>query len=149
MAAKRLSQGYTLLELMLCISILTVLTGISLISVAAPQQLLTIQGYQIQAKQRLTQARVTAMLTGHSVSISLTPWVWWLDEEKAFTIPQESGWRWQTNLSKITWDAHGHFTLIDTQGQRCLTPQMLQLTYNQKEKVWIDLDSQAQQIQVH
>lgn len=152
MAAKHqraLNQGYTLLELLLSISILTALTGISLIGIAAPQQLLTVQQYQMQARQVFTQARLTALLTGHPVMVNLTPWVWWLDEEKAISFPQDSGWRWQTNLSKIKWNDQGRFALIDTQGAVMTTPQTLQLTYNQKEKVWIDLDPQIQQVQIH
>jgi prepilin-type N-terminal cleavage/methylation domain-containing protein len=142
-------KGYTLLELMLCISIITVLTGISLISVAAPQQLLTEQSYLIQARQVLTQTRLAAMLTGRSITLSVTPWIWWSDEQKVLTLPPESGWRWQTDLSKIHWDVQGHFVLTDTQGQMVSIPKTLQLTYNQKEKVWISFDPQTQRFQVH
>ena len=149
MASKSLAKGYTLLELMLCISILTVLTGISLISVAAPQQLLTVQSYQMQARQLLTQTRLTALLTGRSITLSITPWIWWVDEQKALTLMSDSGWRWQTDVNKINWDAKGHFALIDTRGQMVTIPQMLRLTYNQEEKVWINLDPQTQRIQVH
>ncbi len=144
-----LAKGYTLLELLLCISIITVLTGISLISVAAPQQLLTVQSYQMQTRQTLMQARLTAMLTGHPVTLSITPWIWWLDERKALTLMPDSGWRWQTDLSKLKWDARGQFILTDTHGQIVTTPQTLRLTYNQKEKVRIDLDPQTQHVQVH
>lgn len=149
MAPQSLAQGYTLLELMLCISIITVLTGVSLISVAAPQQLLTIQSYQMQARQLLTQTRLTTLLTGRPISLSVTPWIWWIGEQKALTLTPESGWRWQSDVSKVNWDAQGHFALIDTRGQMVNTPQMLRLTYNQKEKVWIHLDPKTQHIQVH
>lgn len=146
---RKLAQGYTLLELMLCISIITALTGISLISVAAPQQLLTVQSYQMQARQVLTQTRLMAMLTGRPITLSITPWIWWLDEQKSMTLIPDSGWRWQTDLSKINWDEKGYFDLTNTQGKTVTTPQTLRLIYNQKETVWIEINPQTQHIQVH
>jgi prepilin-type N-terminal cleavage/methylation domain-containing protein len=146
---RNLATGYTLLELMLCISIITVLTGISFISVAAPQQLLAVQSQRIEAHRILTQVRLASLLAGRSITLSITPWIWWRDEQKALILAPESGWRWQTELSKINWNEKGQFSLINTQGQEVGTPQTLRLTYNQKEKFRIEFDPQSQRIQVH
>lgn len=142
------AQGYTLLELMLTVSLLAILTGLSLISIASPRLLMEAQNQKNQVAQIIAKAQLQPLLTGQATQLIFTPWALWMNERKVMELPQGGGWQWQTNIDKVRLSANGSIQLIMATGQSSASPQMAILTYNQTRMVEVEINPQLQTLGV-
>lgn len=133
-------SGYTLLELLVTLSILGVLTSISFISIAAPLGLLKKES-QISHLSNLFQlSQLHSLLTGESTQLSFTPWVLWINDRKALEFSKDSPWQWQTTINTVQIQPDGNLQITTSEGKTSLLPQQAILTYNQEGVAWVDLN---------
>jgi Tfp pilus assembly protein FimT len=136
-------NGYTVIELLVTVSIMTVLTGISLISIAAPGKLLEKSTLLNQISTSLNQAETDTLVTGKTVTVSITPFALWIGDTKQLEWPEASGWQWHGDIKDITLKPDGSLSLTDTSGDIQTSPKEVVLTYNQKRVALLHLDPLA------
>jgi prepilin-type N-terminal cleavage/methylation domain-containing protein len=136
-------NGYTLLELLIAVSILLVITGISLVGIASPRTMLEKESMISEITQILTQAQLTSVLRGTTVTLSFTPVALWIDEVKRLEFNEASGFRWKTDISKLVFHGNGDTTVLDSNGRSDTLSKAVQLTYNQKAIASVQIDSDA------
>jgi len=139
----KVKPGYTVLELLITVSILMALTGISLISFAAPRHLIEKETLLVQVTETIQQARLQPMLQGKAATISITPWTMWLNDKKQVEFTATSGWQWKGNISLITIQPDTSLSIRSTNGKIETTPQEAVLTYNQSRVAAIVLNPQS------
>jgi len=140
---KKHQPGYTVLELLITVSILLALTGISLISFAAPRYLFEKETVIAQMTEVVNQARLQPMLQGQATTLSITSGTLWLNDEKRLEFTPQSGWQWKGNISLITIQPDTSLSIRSTNGKTESTPQEAVLTYNQERVAAIVFNPQS------
>lgn len=140
--------GYTVMELLITVSLLTILTSISLISIASPKRLLEKETVLAEVSQLINQIQLEPMLKGQASKVSFTPWVVWVNEQKRLEFPQDSGWQWETAVKDLSIQPDNTLSIIDSKGQAVHLPQEVVLTYNQSRVAAIRLTPDQNVIRV-
>lgn len=144
----RQAMGYTLLELLVTISIMAVLATISMTSFASPNFLLQAEGKKSEISQLLAKAQLNPILSGQKLEVSFTNLAVWLNDNKRMVFDADTGWRWETDIGKVIFLTDGSLTMINARGLSVDTPQTVFLTYNQKHVLRLDFNPKTQSVQV-
>jgi prepilin-type N-terminal cleavage/methylation domain-containing protein len=141
-------RGYTLLELLITVGILSTLAGISLTSIAAPQRMLEKEAMVARISSNLDRVQMQALLTGHPTTLSWTPWVLWQDEKKLIEFEQNGPWQWGSSIQNLQIRGDASLSLTDSRGRMSFLPQTLSLTYNQKQVALVAVDPQTGSLEI-
>ncbi len=126
-------KGYSLLELLVTLTILTALTGVSLIGFASPKALLDRESTLTLVANLLENAQLRSLFTGKTTTLSWTPYAWWMNEQKTLDFGTNSPWRWQNEIQSVQLQADGGLSVTDQNGQDSTLPQAVKLFYNQTQ----------------
>lgn len=134
------ASGYTVMELLVTVSLLVALTGISLISIASPRQLLEKETVLAQVSALVSQVQLEPLVKGQSVKLSFTPWTLWVNDQKRLEFPQNGPWQWKSEIKDLTIQPDNHFSAINQDGEAENLPQAITLTYNQSNVAFLTLN---------
>jgi prepilin-type N-terminal cleavage/methylation domain-containing protein len=134
------AKGYTLIELITVIFILSVLTSISFISITSPSKLMEKEAILGEVHRTLNQAKSAALIQGRPSKLSFSPKAFWFNETKVLAFEEQGPWQWESNVNSLMFLPNRTLRVVNAQGKEDTLTQQIGLTYNQDIVAFVHID---------